>query len=421
MANDLSSKIDIFFEEVVAGFEATNISAKNCGQYKPGAGRLAEGGQTFYRPQPILTEVVDGRDVSAAYNDITEMTVPSTLTDSHIRNTPVSLTGADLNNPHILQRMIDGSTVMLSNKLDVLVADEVATKGTLVVTSSTNIDTYDEAAVADAMMLEQQCSKGMRMMMLNPRMSNNLAGNLASRGTMQGAPMDAYTRSMLPPIAGFDTFRTDYGKSITGTATTGDLIAGANQHYTPAAQDGNGLPLDNRTQTINVDDGAAGAHGLVAGDCFTIAGVNSVGHINKQDTGQLKTFRVISVPTATSLEIAPPIIPADGANQSQKDYANVTTTPADNAAITALNTVTKPASVFFEKDCVEIIHADYNMEPFESTGKKVRKSTTDSGIQIIMLSDSDVDTLVAKYRLFIWANVEMLNYEMGGILLEGQT
>ena len=182
-----------------------------------------------------------------------------------------------------------------------------------------------------------------------------------------------------------------------------------------------GLPVDNRTQTINVDDGAAGAHGLVAGDCFTIAGVYSVGHINKQSTGQLKTFRVISVPTSTSLEIAPPIIPADGSNQSQKDYANVNTTPADNAAITALNTVTKPASVFFEKDAVEIIHADFNTEPFESTGKKVRKSTTDSGIQIIMLSDSNIDTLVAKYRLFIWANVEMLNYEMGGIMLEAQT
>jgi hypothetical protein len=316
--------------------------------------------------------------------------------------------------------MVQGATVMLSNKLDVLVADEVATKGSLVVTSSTNIDTYDEAAVADALMLEQQCTKGQRMMMLNPRMAINLAGNLASRGTMQGAPMDAYTRSMLPPIAGFDTFRTDYGKSIAGSASTGDLIAGASQSYTPVSQTA-GLPVDNRTQTINVDDGAAGAHGLIIGDCFTIAGVNAVGHINKQSTGQLKTFRVISVPTSTSLEIAPPIIPADGAAQAQKDYANVDTTPADNAALTLLNTVTKPASVFFEKDAVEIIHADYNMEPFESTGKKVRKSTTDSGIQICMLSDSDVDTLIAKYRLFVWANVEMLNYELGGVMLEAQT
>ena len=121
-----------------------------------------------------------------------------------------------------------------------------------------------------------------------------------------------------------------------------------------------------------------------------------------------------------NLTIAPAIIPADGSAQSQKDYANVTTTPADNAAITVLNTTTKPASVFFEKDAIEIIHADFNTEPFESTGKKVRKATTDSGIQIVMLSDSSIDTMVAKYRMFAWANVEVLNYELAGIMLEGQ-
>lgn len=416
MANDFSSKIDIFFEEVVAGFEATNVSAKNVSQYKPNAGRLAEGGQTFYRPMPILTEVVDGRDMSSSYNDITELTVPSTLTESHIRNTPVQLTGVDLNNPHVMNRIVDASKIMLSNKLDTLVANCIATYGTLAVINSANIDSYDDAAEADALMLEQQCTRGMRKMYLNPRMAKNLAGNLASRGTMQGAPMDAYTRSMLPPIGGFDTFRVDYGKTIAGSSASGYLVNGANQNTTPAAKDGNGLPVDNRTQTLAVDTGT----GAAVGDVFTIAGVNAVGHINKQDTGQLKTFRILAI-NGANWTIAPSIIPADGSAQAQKDYANVTTTPADNAAITVLNTVDKPASVFFEQDAVEIIHADFNTEPFEASGKKVRKATTDSGIQIVMLSDSNIDTLNAKYRMFIWANVEMLNYELGGIMLEGQT
>jgi hypothetical protein len=76
--------------------------------------------------------------------------------------------------------------------------------------------------------------------------------------------------------------------------------------------------------------------------------------------------------------------------------------------------------VFFEKDAVEIVHADFNTDPFAATGKKVRKATTDSGVQIVMLSDSNVDSLVAKYRMFVWANVEVLNYELAGIMLEGQ-
>ena len=55
------------------------------------------------------------------------------------------------------------------------------------------------------------------------------------------------------------------------------------------------------------------------------------------------------------------------------------------------------------------------------TGKKVRKATTDSGIQIVMMSDSNIDTLVAKYRMFVWANVEVLNTELAGIMLENQS
>ena len=415
MANDFSSKIDIFFEEVVTGFEAANVSAKNVSQYKPNSGSLQQGGQTFYRPMPMLTEVVDGRNMSASFKDLTELTVPSTLTESHIRNVPVQLTGVDLNSPHMMNNIVKATNIMLSNKIDTLVANAIATYGTLAVINSGNIDTYDEAAEADALMLEQQATRGQRVMLLNPRMAKNLAGNLASRGTMTGAPMDAYTRSMLPPIAGFDTFRVDYGKTIAGSAGAGYLVNGANQNTSPTAKDGNGVPVDNRTQTLAVDTGANAA----VGDVFTIAGVNAVGHINKQDTGQLKTFRILAI-NGANWTIAPAIIPADGANQSQKDYANVTTTPADNAAISILNTTTKPASVFYEKDAVEIVHADFNTEPFEATGKKVRKATTDSGIQIVMLSDSAVDTLVAQYRMFVWANVEVLNYELAGIMLEGQ-
>lgn len=416
MANSFSEKIDIFFEDVVTEFDAINVSSKNCAQYKAPAGALAESGQTFYRPTQLLTEVVDGRDMSASINDLTELTVPSTLTDSHLRNIPVRFTGVDMNNPHMMKRLVEATNVMLSNKLDVMVADEVANNGTLVVTSSTNIDTYDEAAEADALMLEQQCTRGMRMMMLNPRMAKNLAGNLASRGTMQGAPMDAYTRSALPPIGGFDTFRVDYGKTITGSSGSGYLVNGASQNTTPVAKDGNGLPVDNRTQTLTVDTGT----GAAVGDCFTIAGVNAVGHINKQSTGQLKTFRIMAI-NGSDWTIQPAIIPADGAAQAQKDYANVDTTPADNAAITILNTVTKPASVFFEKSAVEIITSDYNTEAFEASGKSVRKATTDSGIQIVMLCDSNIETLAATYRMFVWANVEMLSPECGGILLEAQT
>lgn len=416
MANDFASKIDIFFEEVVMGFDAMNVSANNVSRYKPDANSLALSAQTFYRPMPLLTEVVDGRDMSSSYKDLTELTVPSSLTESHIRNVPVQFTGTDINNEHMLRNKVTAAQIMLSNKVDTIVANEIANKATLAVVNSGNIDTYDDAAEADALMLEQQATRSERCMLLNPRMAKNLAGNLASRGTMNAAPMAAYTRNQLPPIGGFDTYRTDFQKTIAGSAASGYLVNGASQDYTPVANDADGIPVDNRSQTLAVDTGT----GAAVGDVFTIAGVNAVGHINKEDTGQLKTFRILAIDGA-NWTISPAIVPADGSADAQKAYANVNTTPADNAAITVLNTVTKPVSVFYEKEAVEIVHSDWNLEEFRASGKSVRAAPTDSGLMIAMLSDSYVDTLSAKYRMFIWANVELLNPELAGIMLEGQT
>lgn len=415
MANSFAKKIDVFFDDVVAGFDATNISSKNVSQYKAPAEALALNGQTFHRPMPLMTEIVDGRDISGQYKDLVELTVPATLTESHIRNVPVKLTGVDLNNPYAFDNIVKTSNILLSNKLDTLVANRIAERGTLAVINSAAIDTYDDAAEADALMLEQQATRGERIMLLNPRMAKNIAGNLAARQTMNTAPMNAYQRSTLPPIAGFDTFRVDYGKSITGSAGAGYLVDTA-QAYTPVSADSNGIPADNRTQVLKVKTGT----GAAVGDVFTIAGVYAVGHINKQSTGQLKTFRILAI-DGGNWTISPAIVPADGTAVAQKAYANVTTGAADDAAITILNTKTTAASVFYEKSAIEIVHADFNTEPFEASGKRVRKATTDSGIQIVMLSDSNVDTLAANYRLFVWANVEVLNPELAGIMLENQT
>lgn len=418
MPNSFAKKIDVFFDDVVADFDATNISSKNVSQYKAPAEALALNGQTFHRPMPLMTEIVDGRDITGQYKDLVELTVPATLTESHIRNVPVKLTGVDLNNPYAFDNIVKTSNILLSNKLDTLVANRIAERGTLAVINGGPIDTYDEAAEADALMLEQQATRGERIMLLNPRMAKNIAGNLAARQTMNTAPMNAYQRSTLQPIAGFDTFRVDYGKSITGSAGTGYTVSGAQSH-TPVSADVNGIPADNRTQTLVVVTGAGAGTGAAVGDVFTIAGVHAVGHINKQSTGQLKTFRILAI-NGGNWTISPAIVPANGTAAAQKAYANVTTGAADGAAITILNKKTTAASVFYEKSAIEIVHADFNAEPFEASGKRVRKATTDSGIQIVMLSDSNVDTLAANYRLFVWANVEVLNPELAGIMLENQ-
>jgi hypothetical protein len=72
---------------------------------------------------------------------------------------------------------------------------------------------------------------------------------------------------------------------------------------------------------------------LNAGDIITIAGVNQVNRITKQDTGQLRQFVVTAnVPVgAVSIPIYPALIPASNGQPVQ--YQTVTASPANGAAV----------------------------------------------------------------------------------------
>jgi len=415
MANSLGSKVDIFFANVVNKFEAMNITAKNVKKEKPNAGSLAEADQTYYRKVQQMTQVVDGLDISSSYRDITELTVPSSLLTSHLRNVPVPLSGAELNNPHIESDIVGAAALLLSNKIDTIVADKIADEGTLVVTNAGSISSFSDVAAAQAMMTRNQVPGGDRYMIFNPEDSITVGANVADRATMSGIPSSVYKSGDLPQVASFGVYSTDYAKIISGSSGSGYLVNGAGQGHTPLTKSG-GLPVDNRTQVLAVDTGSSAA----VGDAFTIAGVFEVGHINKKSTGKLKTFRIRAI-NGANWTISPAIIPANGAADAQQDYANVTAEPADNAAITILNIADAPVNTFYSKSAVELIHSDFNLEVFGMTGKKVRKSTTDSGIQIAMLADSSIDDLSATYRMFIWANATLLDPERAGILIGNQT
>ncbi|MDQ9124784.1 P22 phage major capsid protein family protein, partial [Acinetobacter baumannii] len=104
------------------------------------------------------------------------------------------------------------------------------------------------------------------------------------------------------------------------------------------------------TITVAVTGGA-----LKEGDAFTITGVESVHQITKQATGQLKTFRIVKVNSPTSVVISPPIISAQGGSEAEKQYQNVSATPANGAVITMLNTATAFANPFWHRDAIELI------------------------------------------------------------------
>lgn len=178
--------------------------------------------------------------------------------------------------------------------------------------------------------------------------------------------------------------------------------------------------MDNRFQSLTV---AVSAGALAAGDAFTIAGINAVHHITKGDTGQLKTFRVISVsaPAAgnQAIVISPPLITNQVANAASAQNQNcVANTKATNASITLLNTAAAPVNCFWHKDAIEILPGRYSLP--DNAGVAVMRGSTDQGLELVMTKRFDQNTLTTKYRVDTFYGVVNKQPEMSGIILFNQ-
>ena len=417
MANSFTSNEKIFFEDVLMGFDSNNVTAKNVKLYEPSMQDVERSGLTVRRPQPMIAEVTNGRDISSQYKDVLELTVPSTIAESDILNHAFKLNSLELNDPTRRSRAAKAATQGLGAKIDTITSDAVATYGTLVATETGDFTSYDSLSKGETQLMEREVgAMSDRSLILNPRMARKMANELAARQTDNSRDRSAYERSLLPSVGGFETLKANVITAIEGSGSSGVTVNGANQRKTPTVFDGtNSAAADNRYQTLTV----SASHGLVAGDSFTIAGVYSVGGITKKSTGQLQTFRVISVAT-NDLTISPAIIPVDESATAFKKYGNVTTTPANGANITVLNTSTAQPSIFFCRDAVEIFHGRLNVDDFAAGGVSVMKETTDSGIEIIFAKSTDIDTLETKYRLSCWARASVIAPEMAGIYLPNQ-
>jgi hypothetical protein len=310
----------------------------------------------------------------------------------------------------------------LASDINVAIMSTAALQGTLVVKRTAAASGYDDVAQADAIMNEQGVPDYDRTLALSSRDYNGMANDLskASRSFGNEKSDSAYERSRVGMVAGFDTLKLDYANRLTAAAGTGltiDTQNGAGNYLVPAATQavtGGTTNVDNRYQTVTLSS----TTGVAAGDCFTIAGVEAVHHITKQSTGQLKTFRVISVPNATTMVISPGIISNQVASDASAQYQNCIVTPSGTAAIVFLNTTTAYANPFWQRDALELLPGR-DAVPSDA-GTAVMRGTTDNGIELVMQKFYDINTMTTKYRCDTLFGVVNKQPEMSGIILFGQ-
>jgi hypothetical protein len=423
MANAFSKEERVAFENLLEGFQDALVLSRNVSIYNTDQTMMERTNNTIWRPQPYISRSYSGTDMTSNFFDYTQLSVPATI--GFNQSVPWIMTATELRDALQEQRLGDSAKQKLASDINVAVMNVAASQGTLVVKRLAAATGFDDVAQCEAIFNEQGVQDFDRYLALSTRDYNGMANNLAGRQTVAGKVQTAYERAFVGQIASFGTYKLDYANRIAAAAGGGSITintsSGANAYIpkavTSSPTTAERLNVDNRYQTVTVSS----TTNVAAGDAFTIAAVNAVHHITKQDTGQLKTFRVISVTNSTQMVISPPII----SNQSENDtpataeYQNcVVNTKASNSAIVWLNTAAAPINCFWQKDAIEILPGRYAVPA--DAGANVMRASTDQGIELVMQKQYDINTMKTRYRLDTIFGVVNKQPEMTGIILFGQ-
>ena len=424
MANAFSKEEIVAFEDILEGFNDALILSKNINVYNTNGVTMERARDTIWRPQPYIAQSFDrvvGTSIAGDVTNMTQLSVPSTL--GFNKCSAWQMNALELRDALQEGRLGDSAKQKLASDINLSVMDLAAAQGTLVVDVATAAGDYDDVALCDSIMNEQGVMAGDRYLALSSRDYNGMAGNLAiaTRSFTGTKSSNAYERSFVGEVASFQTYKLDYANRCAANAATVTIATnGAQVRYVPQAtttSTGGVLNVDNRYQTVTVST----TTGVVAGDAFTIDGIEAVHHITKRSTGELKTFRVIEVVNGTSMVISPPIIGANSApTDAELQYKNVQVAATSaTASINFLNVAASNINPFWRKDSIELLPGRYAVP--DGAGVDVLRASTDQGIELVMTKKFDPLTFQTLYTLDTLYGVVMTNPEMAGILLFNQT
>lgn len=421
MPNSFTTQEQVMFDDMVAKFDDALIIGKLATKYAvPAPEAMERAKDAFWIPAPMIGSTFNGFDQTANFGSLTESEIQVSI--GFHKADPRLLSSKNLRNETVLKQWGKAARQKLASDINYALFQRVALEGSVVVKRTVSATGYDDISLADAALTEIGAPMSDRAFVAAPRIANLMAGDLAKRSTFSGAAQNAYEKATLGiGVAGFDVYKNDQSLSLaaaTGGVTT---VNGAGQFFVPTANVtdafGQVVNVDNRYSNLTVT--ATTYANIKVGDAFTLAGVNSVHMISKQDTGQLQTFRVVGVPGGGVLKIAPALISGGGATRPELEYQNVTATPATGAAVTWLNTVTAAMNPFFVRDTLLLLPGSFSVDPQD--GWQTMRATTELGIAVQYTRQGNINDLGVKARFDIDFGTALTANNMAGIELFNQT
>lgn len=356
--------------------------------------------------KPVKFTVTDG--ATRSNQDVIEETTSITVDKRKHVSWKFSSQDLTLTIEEYSERYIKPAMIQLANKIDL----DVATEGAqaffnLVGTAGTTPANFAAlSAIGQKMDEEPVPDDGMRCLVVNPAARWALANGLG--GTGSGGVFNAeivgdmVRKGRLGELAGFDIYGDQNIVNHTVGLHNGDPIVVNDAAF---ANDTNVIAFDAATTNV--------AGYLKKGDVFTIAGVNSVNDVNRQDSGALQQFVVLADVTtagnAGSITCYPDI--NDGSTASTAAFQTVTALPADNAAITVVGAsgASHPQNLAFHHNALALVTV-----PLELPDSAVFKArATWGGYSVRVIKDYDVENDEEIIRLDVLYGTKAIYPELG--------
>ncbi|ELQ5533646.1 recombination protein NinB [Escherichia coli] len=247
--NQLAKDLEIMFENYVEGFEAACVVSRSAKKFRPGDTAMQRAGDVLYRPQHYHMNIEEGLDLSGKTpTALVQRLVPSVFKEP--KNILYTLDAREMRDPEHKTEAGRAAGMRLAAQIDSDLISMVTQRATNVITmadsttGSQGRDLWNCAAGIDATMTAIGVPQGInRRSFWNPFNYKDLAGELGHRAYAQGATLTAYEKAQIPPVASFDSYKTDIsGRVPKGTATSITLAA-APAHKVEA-KDANDMPVD---------------------------------------------------------------------------------------------------------------------------------------------------------------------------------
>ena len=362
-------------------------------------------GATVTIRKPVKFIVTDG--ATRSNQDVIEETTSIVINQRKHVSWSFSTQDLTLTIEEYAERYIKPAMIVLANSIDRKLclegADEffnsVGTPGTVPADFAVLANTgqkMDEEPVPD---------DGYRCLILNPAARWGLAEGMG--GTGSGGIFNAeivhgmVRRGRLGEIANFEIY---------GDQNIVNHLVGTHSG-TPLVND---AAFSNDTVVIAFDAMVGTvSNALRKGDVITIAGVNSVNDVSKEDSGALQQFVVQADVNTTAGAGTMTVFPDlnDGSTPATAAFQTVTALPADNAAIVirGASAVSYPQNLAFHQNALALVTV-----PLELPDSAVFKARADwRGYSIRVIKDYDIDSDDEIIRLDILYGVKAIYRELG--------